>query len=196
MSSALKVKKNQKGGYYTNGKSLPMEVRAEIVQRFVREEKVTKIAKDMKLTHGVVSKITQHYRKTGLIAPRNVKSVNETTVTVPKPKNKLLFSVESILSQPTTTATSTASTPSSVSSTTSNESVNFSTSPTSSDGSLSFNLDVITLMALAQLNLTTMPPMQQVPIVPPPQIQALQMQMDAIAWNQWLVNACQLGFRQ
>uniref|UniRef100_A0A7E4VNV9 Paired domain-containing protein n=1 Tax=Panagrellus redivivus TaxID=6233 RepID=A0A7E4VNV9_PANRE len=191
MSSAPNMKQNQNGGTYAVGKSLPMEVRTEIVQRYIRKEKVTKIAKDMKLTHGVVSKITLRYSKTGLIAPQNVKTIKKHTVTVPK----LPFSVESILSQPKSASTSAASTPSSISSATSGESVNISTLPTFSDGTLPFNMDIMAQLALAQMNLAMLPSMP-VPIIPSPQVQALQMQMDALAWNQWLINACQLVLRQ
>uniref|UniRef100_A0A7E4VFP9 Paired domain-containing protein n=1 Tax=Panagrellus redivivus TaxID=6233 RepID=A0A7E4VFP9_PANRE len=195
MSSAPNMKQNQKGRYYVVGKSLPMEVRTEIVRRYIQNEKVTKIAKDMKLTHAVVSKITLRYRKTGLIAPRNIKSVENDAVIVPKPASKLPFSVGSIMSQPTSASTSTASTPNSVSSATSQESVNFSASPAFFNGTLPFNMDIMTQLALAQMNLA-MPPSMPVPIIPSPQVQALQMQMDALAWNQWLINACQLFSRQ
>uniref|UniRef100_A0A7E4V7E0 Paired domain-containing protein n=1 Tax=Panagrellus redivivus TaxID=6233 RepID=A0A7E4V7E0_PANRE len=193
------MKQNQNGGLYVNGKSLPMEVRLEIVQRYIRKEKITKIAKDMKLTHGVVSKITQHFQKTGLITPKNVKSTNE-KVSAPQPR-ELSSSAESLQSQSTSATTSTASTPNSTLPTNSAESVfPTSTFPRFPDNTLPLNMDASTFMAMAQLNLAMMTPMpnflmQPMPILPSPQVQALQMQMNALVLNQLFINACQQVFR-
>uniref|UniRef100_A0A7E4UQ72 Transposase n=1 Tax=Panagrellus redivivus TaxID=6233 RepID=A0A7E4UQ72_PANRE len=87
MPSTVIIKQNQKGEYYATGKSMAVEVR-EIVQRYIQTENVTKA---MKLTHGVVSNITQHYHKTSLIVPRNLKSVEKDTGWCKSRKPQSLF---------------------------------------------------------------------------------------------------------
>ena len=59
----------------------------------IKNFRVTAIAARLKITHGVVSKIVRHYRKTGSILPRERKTRQAAT----KPLN---FGVDSILNRP------------------------------------------------------------------------------------------------
>uniref|UniRef100_A0A7E4W660 Paired domain-containing protein n=1 Tax=Panagrellus redivivus TaxID=6233 RepID=A0A7E4W660_PANRE len=83
MAPTSNLKQNQNGGFYENGKALPLPVRFEIVQRHLEGQKVTSIARDLKLTHGVVSKIVRNFKKTGSWLPQNIRLSGETNLSQP-----------------------------------------------------------------------------------------------------------------
>uniref|UniRef100_A0A7E4UNA6 Paired domain-containing protein n=1 Tax=Panagrellus redivivus TaxID=6233 RepID=A0A7E4UNA6_PANRE len=250
MDPTSNLKQNQNGGYYENGKSLPMPVRIEIVQRHLEGQKVTSIARDLKLTHGVVSKIVRNFEKTGSWLPQNIRlpgdmnlpqltmmpsTAADDSIPTPVPEpdvpmidqvstistkslevqasnsdspnpptRPLPFSIEALLSKPTPSTTSSSS-----DSTTSDETSASTSSvpspmptlidpiPTMSPATVgTFNLprapigfNFFSQTALIQQNfampsMMPNPLMQTIPIIPPPQIQALQMQMSSWACNQ------------
>uniref|UniRef100_A0A7E4W5B3 Paired domain-containing protein n=1 Tax=Panagrellus redivivus TaxID=6233 RepID=A0A7E4W5B3_PANRE len=54
-----------------------MPIRIEIVQRHLEGQKVTSIARDLKLSHGVISKIVRNFEKTGSCLPQNIRFNDE-----------------------------------------------------------------------------------------------------------------------
>uniref|UniRef100_A0AC35G854 Uncharacterized protein n=1 Tax=Panagrolaimus sp. PS1159 TaxID=55785 RepID=A0AC35G854_9BILA len=85
---------NKNGGNYLNGKPLDLERRREIIERFKNGEKVNAIAVKLKITHGVVSKITRHYNQTGSYLPKKRSNPSEKKAAKRK---AIKFGVDTIL---------------------------------------------------------------------------------------------------
>ncbi|KAL7677189.1 hypothetical protein ACOME3_003432 [Neoechinorhynchus agilis] len=67
-------KVNQLGGRYVNGRPLPIEMRRSIVNFALQGVKPCDISRQLKVSHGCVSKILQKYKTTGSIEPGSVNS--------------------------------------------------------------------------------------------------------------------------
>jgi len=61
--------RNQMGGSYTNGKPLPLVLRQRIIIMATRGFKASEISKEVKVSHGCISKIINRYNTTGSIMP-------------------------------------------------------------------------------------------------------------------------------
>jgi len=71
-STLLNSSMNQMGGTYTNGKPLPFVVRQKIIIMTNRGFKASEISKELKVSHGCISKIINKYAKTGSIMPGTI----------------------------------------------------------------------------------------------------------------------------
>ena len=60
---------NQLGGVFVNGRPLPLEMRQKIVEMHQSGVRACHISRQLKVSHGCVSKILNRYRKTGSISP-------------------------------------------------------------------------------------------------------------------------------
>ena len=60
---------NQLGGVFVNGRPLPLEMRQKIVEMHQSGVRACHISRQLKVSHGCVSKILNRYQKTGSIAP-------------------------------------------------------------------------------------------------------------------------------
>ena len=60
---------NQLGGVFVNGRPLPLEMRQKIVEMHQSGIRACHISRQLKVSHGCVSKILNRYRKTGSISP-------------------------------------------------------------------------------------------------------------------------------
>ncbi|MES1902278.1 MAG: Paired box protein Pax-5 [Paramarteilia canceri] len=60
------------GGIYTNGKPLPLLLRHQIIFMANRGFKASEISKELKVSHGCISKIINKYIKTGSILPGEI----------------------------------------------------------------------------------------------------------------------------
>ncbi|KAF7640067.1 hypothetical protein Mgra_00000510 [Meloidogyne graminicola] len=63
---------NQLGGVFINGRPLPQEKRLQIVEMARRGIKPCKISRELKVSHGAVSKILMRYNETGSISPGQI----------------------------------------------------------------------------------------------------------------------------
>ncbi|KAI6197283.1 hypothetical protein M3Y94_01205900 [Aphelenchoides besseyi] len=63
---------NQLGGNYINGRPLPMDTRIEIIRRSEMGIKPCDISRELKISHGAVSKILNRYAATGSISPGQI----------------------------------------------------------------------------------------------------------------------------
>nr|CAD2194463.1 unnamed protein product [Meloidogyne enterolobii] len=63
---------NQLGGVFINGRPLPQEKRVQIVEMSRRGVKPCKISRELKVSHGAVSKILMRYNETGSISPGQI----------------------------------------------------------------------------------------------------------------------------
>ena len=68
----LQRKTNKNGGTYLNGKPLDIEKREEIIRQHNDGVRVTEIGRNLKISHGVVSKIVRNYERTQSILPQTV----------------------------------------------------------------------------------------------------------------------------
>ncbi|KAE9548046.1 hypothetical protein FO519_008747 [Halicephalobus sp. NKZ332] len=86
---------NRNGGEYYNGKALSQEKREKILEKWFEGQNVTSIARDLKITHGVVSKIIRQYKATKSVLPK-IRSPNSFKNKIKKP-TRTGFSMEEIL---------------------------------------------------------------------------------------------------
>ncbi|KAL3076288.1 hypothetical protein niasHS_013559 [Heterodera schachtii] len=63
---------NQLGGVFINGRPLPHEKRVQIVEMARRGIKPCKISRELKVSHGAVSKILNRFHETGSISPGQI----------------------------------------------------------------------------------------------------------------------------
>uniref|UniRef100_A0A183CE93 Homeobox domain-containing protein n=1 Tax=Globodera pallida TaxID=36090 RepID=A0A183CE93_GLOPA len=63
---------NQLGGVFINGRPLPHEKRVQIVEMARRGIKPCKISRELKVSHGAVSKILNRFNETGSISPGQI----------------------------------------------------------------------------------------------------------------------------
>lgn len=56
---------NQLGGVFINGKPLPIHIRHEIIKLAGKGMRACKISRQLKVSHGCVSKILNRYQETG-----------------------------------------------------------------------------------------------------------------------------------
>lgn len=63
---------NQLGGVFINGRPLPDEIRIQIVQMHLQGVKPCNISRELKVSHGAVSKILMRYNETGSISPGQI----------------------------------------------------------------------------------------------------------------------------
>lgn len=68
----LQLKTNKNGGNYVSGKPLPLEVREEIIRQHQAGFRVTQIGRNLKISHGAVSKILRNYQQTQSALPKIV----------------------------------------------------------------------------------------------------------------------------
>ena len=62
-------KVNQLGGVFVNGRPLPVQVRQQIVEMAATGVKSCVISRQLRVSHGCVSKILGRYQQTGSIKP-------------------------------------------------------------------------------------------------------------------------------
>ena len=67
MSTLTEGRVNQLGGVFVNGRPLPIELRKQIVDMHVSGVRPCIISRQLKVSHGCVSKILNRYKKTGSI---------------------------------------------------------------------------------------------------------------------------------
>ena len=60
---------NQLGGVFVNGRPLPLEMRKKIVEMHLAGTRPCIISRELKVSHGCVSKILNRYQKTGSVDP-------------------------------------------------------------------------------------------------------------------------------
>ena len=60
---------NQLGGVFVNGRPLPLEVRQKIVELHLAGTRACHISRQLKVSHGCVSKILTRFQRTGSILP-------------------------------------------------------------------------------------------------------------------------------
>ena len=60
---------NQLGGFYVNGKPLPKDIREQIINLARIGVRPCDISRQLKITHGCISKLLSKYQKTGSINP-------------------------------------------------------------------------------------------------------------------------------
>ncbi|CAG9534967.1 unnamed protein product [Cercopithifilaria johnstoni] len=63
---------NQLGGIYANGRPLPVHLRERIIQMASSGTKPCQISRQLRISHGCVSKILSRYRNTGSIRPGKI----------------------------------------------------------------------------------------------------------------------------
>ncbi|KAI1720321.1 Paired box domain-containing protein [Ditylenchus destructor] len=63
---------NQLGGLFINGKPLPHETRVRIIELATKGIKPCDISRDLRVSHGAVSKILNRYNETGSISPGQI----------------------------------------------------------------------------------------------------------------------------
>uniref|UniRef100_A0A0R3S0D5 Paired domain-containing protein n=1 Tax=Elaeophora elaphi TaxID=1147741 RepID=A0A0R3S0D5_9BILA len=63
---------NQLGGIYANGRPLPVHLRERIIQMAASGTKPCQISRQLRISHGCVSKILSRYRDTGSIRPGKI----------------------------------------------------------------------------------------------------------------------------
>uniref|UniRef100_A0AC34GXB8 Paired domain-containing protein n=1 Tax=Panagrolaimus sp. ES5 TaxID=591445 RepID=A0AC34GXB8_9BILA len=67
-----RVGKNQLGGFYANGRPLPSSLREKIIELSTSGVKPCQISRQLRISHGCVSKILSKYRDTGSIRPGKI----------------------------------------------------------------------------------------------------------------------------
>ena len=68
-NSLMEGRVNQLGGVFVNGRPLPLEMRQKIVEMHQSGVRACHISRQLKVSHGCVSKILNRFQKTGSIAP-------------------------------------------------------------------------------------------------------------------------------
>uniref|UniRef100_A0A5S6QG79 Paired domain-containing protein n=1 Tax=Trichuris muris TaxID=70415 RepID=A0A5S6QG79_TRIMR len=71
-SASARLATNQLGGTYANGRPLPAALRQKIVEMAIRGVKPCRISKELRVSHGCVSKILSKWRETGSIKPGKI----------------------------------------------------------------------------------------------------------------------------
>ncbi|KRZ87010.1 putative RING finger protein -like protein [Trichinella sp. T8] len=71
-SISTRLATNQLGGTYANGRPLPAALRQKIVEMAIRGVKPCRISKELRVSHGCVSKILSKWRETGSIKPGKI----------------------------------------------------------------------------------------------------------------------------
>ena len=79
---------NQLGGLYINGKPLPKETRQEIVDLARLGVRPCDISRQLKITHGCISKLLSKYQKTGSVDPGGT-NVGRPRVITPRVEQKI-----------------------------------------------------------------------------------------------------------
>ncbi|EJW76462.1 paired box protein Pax-7 [Wuchereria bancrofti] len=69
---AARTGTNQLGGIYANGRPLPVHLRERIIQMAASGIKPCQISRQLRISHGCVSKILSRYRDTGSIRPGKI----------------------------------------------------------------------------------------------------------------------------
>uniref|UniRef100_A0A914Y373 Paired domain-containing protein n=1 Tax=Panagrolaimus superbus TaxID=310955 RepID=A0A914Y373_9BILA len=67
-----RVGKNQLGGFYANGRPLPSSLREKIIELSTSGVKPCQISRQLRISHGCVSKILSKFRDTGSIRPGKI----------------------------------------------------------------------------------------------------------------------------
>ncbi|GMT08844.1 hypothetical protein PFISCL1PPCAC_141, partial [Pristionchus fissidentatus] len=63
---------NQMGGMFVNGRPLPLHIRMTIVEMFKKGLRPCEISRQLKVSHGCVSKILSKYNESGSVFPGTV----------------------------------------------------------------------------------------------------------------------------
>ncbi|GMR57013.1 hypothetical protein PMAYCL1PPCAC_27208, partial [Pristionchus mayeri] len=71
-SSESRGEVNQMGGFFVNGRPLPLHMRVTIVEMFKKGLRPCEISRQMKVSHGCVSKILSKYHESGSVHPGTV----------------------------------------------------------------------------------------------------------------------------
>ena len=81
-------KTNQLGGFYVNGKPLPREIRLRVLQFAQMGVRPCEISRQLRITHGCISKLLSKFHETGSIDPGN-KNVGRPKVITPDIETKI-----------------------------------------------------------------------------------------------------------
>uniref|UniRef100_A0A8R1DHL4 Paired domain-containing protein n=1 Tax=Caenorhabditis japonica TaxID=281687 RepID=A0A8R1DHL4_CAEJA len=85
---------NQLGGVFINGRPLPLHIRHSIISMAKKGIKPCHISRQLKVSHGAVSKILNRYAETGSISPGQIGGSPRARVTVQSVEKEIIIAYE------------------------------------------------------------------------------------------------------
>ncbi|EFO94322.1 CRE-PAX-3 protein [Caenorhabditis remanei] len=85
---------NQLGGVFINGRPLPIQVRHAIITMAKKGVKPCHISRQLKVSHGAVSKILNRYQETGSISPGQIGGSPRARLTVQAVEKEIIIAYE------------------------------------------------------------------------------------------------------
>ncbi|WKX93686.1 hypothetical protein Q1695_011167 [Nippostrongylus brasiliensis] len=85
---------NQLGGVFINGRPLPQAVRVQIIEMASKGVKPCHISRQLRVSHGAVSKILNRYAETGSISPGQIGGNPRTKISLQSIEKQLMLTYE------------------------------------------------------------------------------------------------------
>ncbi|CAJ0607089.1 unnamed protein product [Cylicocyclus nassatus] len=85
---------NQLGGVFINGRPLPQAVRVQIIEMASKGVKPCHISRQLRVSHGAVSKILNRYAETGSISPGQIGGNPRSKISVQSIEKQLMLTYE------------------------------------------------------------------------------------------------------